>query len=69
MSIYEWEKQLDSSNKSDSKAVKFLDRPQVLTVGVLVSLAVLFLIVALFNSYFESFWDFADSVINLRASP
>jgi len=60
---------LSSSNKSDGKEVKFLDRPQVLTVGVLVSLAVIAVIVALIVSGLEPFVNFANSVINLRADP
>jgi len=54
-------------NKSDGKGVKFLDRPQVLTVGVLVSLAVIFVIVVLITSYLEVILDFANSLINWKA--
>jgi len=45
---------LGSANKSDRKYIKFLDRPQVLTVGVLVSLAVIVAIVVLVDTYFEN---------------
>jgi hypothetical protein len=58
---------LGSLNKSDGKGVKFLDRPQVLTVGVLVSLAVIFVIVVLITSYLELILDFANSVIKWKA--
>jgi hypothetical protein len=58
---------LGSLNKSDGKGVKFLDRPQVLTVGVLVSLAVIFVIVVLITSYLEVILDFANSLINWKA--
>jgi hypothetical protein len=58
---------LGSLNKSDRKDVKFLDRPQVLTVGVLVSLAVIFVIVVLITSYLEVILDFANSLINWKA--
>jgi hypothetical protein len=60
---------LGSLNKSDGKGVKFLDRPQVLTVGVLVSLAVIFVIVVLITSYLELILDFANSVIKWKAVP
>ena len=59
---------MGSLNKSDGKDVKFLDRPQVLTVGVLVSLAVIVVIVILIDIGLEPFLDFAKSVINLRPS-
>jgi hypothetical protein len=58
---------LGSLNKSDGKGVKFLDRPQVLTVGVLVSLAAIFVIVVLITSYLEVILDFANSLINWKA--
>lgn len=58
---------MGSLNKSDGKGVKFLDRPQVLTVGVLVSLAVIFVIVVLITSYLEVILDFANSLINWKA--
>jgi hypothetical protein len=58
---------LGSLNKSDGKGVKFLDRPQVLIVGVLVSLAVIFVIVVLITSYLEVILDFANSLINWKA--
>jgi hypothetical protein len=58
---------LGSLNKSDGKGVKFLGRPQVLTVGVLVSLAVIFVIVVLITSYLEVILDFANSLINWKA--
>lgn len=58
---------MGSLNKSDGKGVKFLDRPQVLTVGVLVSLAVIFVIVVLITSYLELILDFANSVITWKA--
>ena len=58
---------MGSLNKSDGKGVKFLDRPQVLTVGVLVSLAVIFVIVVLITSYLELILDFANSVIKWKA--
>jgi len=58
---------LSSLNKSDRKDVKFLDRPQVLTAGVLVSLAVIFVIVVLISSYLEVILDFANSLINWKA--
>jgi hypothetical protein len=52
-----------SSNKSDGKDVKFLDRPQVLTVGVLVSLTVIVVIVVVIFSDIESFWNFLNHVL------
>ena len=58
---------MGSLNKSDGKDVKFLDRPQVLTVGVLVSLAVIFVIVVLISSYLELILDFANSLFNWKA--
>ena len=58
---------MGSLNKSDGKGIKFLDRPQVLTVGVLVSLAVIFVIVVLITSYLEVILDFANSLINWKA--
>jgi len=51
---------LGPSNKSDGKDVKFLDRPQVLTAGVLVSLAVIVVIVVVIVSDLESFWNFLN---------
>ena len=60
---------MGSLNKSDGKDVKFLDRPQVLTAGVLVSLVVIFVIVILINAYLEPLLDFVNSIINVKASP
>ena len=58
---------MGSLNKSDAKDVKFLDRPQVLTAGVLVSLVVILVIVVLINSYLEPLLDFANSITNWKA--
>jgi hypothetical protein len=52
-----------SSNKSDGKDVKFLDRPQVLTAGVLVSLVIVVVIVVVIVSDVESFWNFINHVL------
>ena len=54
---------MGSSNKSDGKDVKFLDRPQVLTAGVLVSLAVIAAIAVVIFSDFESFWNYLNHVL------
>lgn len=58
---------MGSLNNSDGKDVKFLDRPQVLTAGVLLSLVVIVLIVIFINIDIEPFLDFVKSVINWRA--
>ncbi len=50
---------MGSLNKSDGKDVKFLDRPQVLTAGVLVSLAFIVAIVVLIDFYLEPILNFA----------
>ena len=52
---------MGSLNKSDGKDVKFLDRPQVLTAGVLVSLAVIVTIVVHIDTYFEYILYFLKS--------
>ena len=49
-------------NKSDRKDIKFLDRPQVLTAGVLVSLAVIVAIVVHIDTYFEDILYFLQLV-------
>jgi len=69
MSIYQWEKQLGSLNKSDGKEIKFLDRPQVLIAGALVSLAVIVAIFVLLDSYLEPSLNFANFVRSGIAAP
>ena len=55
---------MGSLNKPDGKDIKFLDRPQVLTVGVLVSLAVIVAIVVVLDSYLEPILNFVNFVMN-----
>ena len=64
MSIYEWEKQLGSSNEPDGKDIKFLDRPQVLILGAAVSIAVIVAIVVLIDSYLEPILNFVKFLLN-----
>jgi len=52
---------LGSLNKSDLKDIKFLDRPQVLTVGVLVSLALIVAIIALVGTYLDHIFYYLKS--------
>ena len=59
-----WEKQLGSLNKSDGQDVRFLGRPWVFTVRVLVLLAVIVAIVLLIDPYFDSFVNFAIFAID-----
>jgi len=55
---------MGSLNKPDRKDIKFLDRPQVLTVGVLVSIAVIVAIVVVLDSYLEPILNFANFVMS-----
>jgi hypothetical protein len=53
---------LSSVDKSDGKDVKFLDRPQVLIFGALVSLAVLVAIFVFFGDLLGNFLNFPNVV-------
>ena len=55
---------MSSLNNSDRKDVKFLDRPQTLTVGVFIALGFVAAILALIYFALEPILNFVKFVIN-----